>query len=150
MREPSLTEIHRPEYERMIQTMISLGWAHPGWKGPEFKVRRTSKHGHVTGRGCLLQVSLQIGRGAPLEEIHEVMAHELAHAITYKETQCHGPQHRKALRTLVRAHWPRIRPWRESPHRGAQACYWEDRQIVIALGNLYGLAPAPIDEVAHA
>lgn len=134
---PSLTEIHRPEYDRIVKTIIGMGLAHATWRGPEFKVRRTSRHCSVTGRGCPLQVSLQIGTGAPLWEIHETMVHELAHAISYHETEDHGRHHREVLRAIVRAHWPSIRPWQQINAVGWRACYAEDDEITKAISDLY-------------
>jgi hypothetical protein len=132
----SLTALHQAEFDRLVQTCIKLGWAHPAWRGPEFKARRRAGHG-VSGSGCPMRVAIVVGTGIRLSDIHQLLAHELVHVITHDEQVDHGPEFRKKLRELVRAHWPGIEPWRETDKPGAQAAYWEDNEMARAIDKLY-------------
>lgn len=132
----SLTELHRPEFDRLVQTCIKLGGVYPEWKGPEFKVRRTKRPG-VSGKGCWIAISLQVGPRADEALVHETIAHELAHALTSHELEDHGPQFRAKLRAIVRAHWPDITPWKEIDRPGKKWAYLEDALIVEHLRELY-------------
>ena len=96
-----------------------------------------------------MRVALVIGVDASLADVHQTLAHELAHVITHDEKEDHGPEFRAKLRQLVRARWPGIEPWRETNVPGAQAAYWEDSQMSRSLEKLYA-ASRPTEEVqAH-
>lgn len=133
----SLTEHYRPEFDRLVQTCIKLGGVYPEWKGPEFKVRRTKRFSGVSGKGCWMAVSLQVGRAADDALVHETIAHELAHALTSHEQKDHGPEFRAKLRQIVRAHWPDITPWKEINRPGKKWAYIEDALIVEHLRALF-------------
>jgi hypothetical protein len=135
MKHVSLTKLLQPEYDRLVQTIIALGWAHPAWRGPEFKARRRASHG-LSGSGCPMRVAIVVGVGVRLPDILQLIAHEFTHVITHDETIDHGPEFRAKLRELVRAHWPGIEPWRETDLPGAQAAYWEDDQMARAIDEL--------------
>jgi hypothetical protein len=139
----SLTEQYRPEFDRLVQTTVRLGWVFPQWKGPEFKVRRTRRFHGVSGKGCFIRVSLQIGGIVDDALVHETIAHELAHALTMPDDhgfEEHGPAFRTKLRQLVRAHWPDIAPWEETDQPGARWAYIEDGRII---KNLHALLSGP-------
>lgn len=139
MKRPSLTEQYRPEFDRLVQTIVKLGWVFPQWRGPDFMVRRTSRHSSVTGKGCWLAIHLQVGHGADDADVFETIAHELVHAILppiLEDFEDHGPCFRAKLRELVRAHWPDISPWEEDDRPGRKFAYREDGRIAQRLREL--------------
>jgi len=137
MARTSLTAEHQPEYDRIVQTIISLGLACAGWRGPELKVRRDKRRG-PSGRGCPMRVTLYLRPDIwSLGDLHQTMAHELAHVLTHDEEEDHGPRFRQVLRQIVRAHWPNIEPWCEVHAPGAAPAYLEDAYITIEIDKLY-------------
>lgn len=132
--------ILRHEYTKLISTVQTNGWMRDSWTPPSLSFTRARTHGHISGLWMprRARILIRIGPYAPLGLVYECMAHELTHdCVVEPEGVDHGPDFRRFLRRLVRAHWPEVPDWIQFHNPGSVACYAEDDNIAAALQTLY-------------